>query len=80
MFLGNVISSNPEWFKYVSNFTEDQMKEVDLDNYVEQAYSQGRAWLGSNIRSLADPKDPSRADQLEKQAQIVSSFMTLILS
>uniref|UniRef100_A0A914CRK4 Transmembrane protein 245 n=1 Tax=Acrobeloides nanus TaxID=290746 RepID=A0A914CRK4_9BILA len=68
---GNVVSSNPDWFKYVSNFTEDQMKEIDVDNYVEQAYQQGRVWLSSNIRSLADPKDGVRADQLEKQAQIL---------
>ena len=36
-----------------------------------QAYQQGRSWLASNIRSWADPKDPTRADQLEEQTKLV---------
>lgn len=56
------------------------MKEVDFDNYVEQAYQQGRIWLSSNIRSLANPTDKTRADQLEKQSQIVRlNFLKLFL-
>ncbi|KAI6241744.1 hypothetical protein M3Y99_00337300 [Aphelenchoides fujianensis] len=65
----NVLSSNPEWLKTVSNFTEEQLNEKEIDNYVEQAYQQSRTWLASNIRSLADPKDTKRADQLEEQAK-----------
>jgi hypothetical protein len=36
-----------------------------------QAYQKGRSWLASNIRAMADPKDPMRADQLEEQAKVV---------
>ncbi|KAI6187717.1 hypothetical protein M3Y98_00274800 [Aphelenchoides besseyi] len=35
------------------------------------AYQQSRIWLASNIRSLADPKDTKRADQLERQAKML---------
>ncbi|CAJ0941982.1 unnamed protein product, partial [Mesorhabditis belari] len=65
----NVINSRPEWLSTVFNYTEEQLEsnDIDLDNYVEQAYQQGRAWLASNVRSLADPKDTIRADMLEEQ-------------
>lgn len=36
-----------------------------------QAYQQGRTWLASNIRQLADPKDTKRADELEEQAKLI---------
>ncbi|KAI6200985.1 hypothetical protein M3Y96_00792800 [Aphelenchoides besseyi] len=64
----NVLSSNPEWLKTAMNFTEEQLKEEEIDNY---AYQQSRIWLASNIRSLADPKDTKRADQLERQAKML---------
>ncbi|KAI6214673.1 hypothetical protein M3Y94_00296500 [Aphelenchoides besseyi] len=64
----NVLSSNPEWLKTAMNFTEEQLKEEEIDNY---AYQQSRVWLASNIRSLADPKDTKRADQLERQAKML---------
>lgn len=67
----NVISSNPDWLCYALNYTEGHIGEHDLDNYMEQAYQQGRTWLALNIRSLADAKDPSRADQLEEQAKLL---------
>uniref|UniRef100_A0A7E4UX04 Histidine kinase n=1 Tax=Panagrellus redivivus TaxID=6233 RepID=A0A7E4UX04_PANRE len=67
----NVVSSNPEWLRYAVNYTEDQLAEHDIDNYVEQAYQQGRAWVAANIRSLADPKDTARADELEDQAKFL---------
>ncbi|TKR67446.1 hypothetical protein L596_023596 [Steinernema carpocapsae] len=63
----NVISQQPDWLGFAVNYTEDQFKDHDIDNYVEQAYQQGRAWLASNVRSLADPKDVDRADMLEQQ-------------
>uniref|UniRef100_A0AC34RE70 AI-2E family transporter n=1 Tax=Panagrolaimus sp. JU765 TaxID=591449 RepID=A0AC34RE70_9BILA len=67
----DVIANNPEWFNYAKNYTEDQLKEHNIDDYVEQAYQQGRTWLASNVRSLADPKDVARADELEEQAKIL---------
>lgn len=33
---GNVVSSNPDWMKYAVNYTEGQLKEHDIDNYIEQ--------------------------------------------
>lgn len=71
----DVMSNNREWFKYAVNYTEDQIREHNIDDYVEEAYQQGRKWLASNVRSLADPKDPYRADELEKQALIVSLML-----
>lgn len=41
------------------------------------AYQQGRKWLASNARSLADPKDEERADQLESQVLLVSGIACL---
>lgn len=63
------LSSNPDWLKYALNYTGDGR---NIDGYMEQAYQQGRAWLASNIRQLADPKDPARADHLEEQAKLVN--------
>ncbi|CAI4231117.1 unnamed protein product [Auanema sp. JU1783] len=67
----NVLSSRPDWLAAAMNFTEDKLEDhnIDIDNYVEQAYQQGRAWLGSQVRSLADAKDPERANVLEAQVQ-----------
>ena len=70
----DVVANNPQWLKYARNFTEDQFMEHDIENYVEQAYQQGRTWLASNIRQLADPKDTNRANELEEQAKFVSFF------
>jgi hypothetical protein len=39
-----------------------------------KAYQHGRSWLAANIRSLANPKDTARADQLEEQAKLVFSY------
>ncbi|KAH7731192.1 Protein M01F1.4 a [Aphelenchoides avenae] len=68
---GNIISSNPEWLRVAMNYTEGQLREHDVDEYVEKAYQQGRVWLASNARSLADPKDQTRGDQLEAQANMI---------
>lgn len=69
----DVVSTNPQWLKYARNYTEEQLSEhdIDIDNYVEKAYQQGRAWLASNIRRLADPKDDVRANELEDQAKFL---------
>uniref|UniRef100_A0A183CEY0 Transmembrane protein n=1 Tax=Globodera pallida TaxID=36090 RepID=A0A183CEY0_GLOPA len=67
----NVLSSNPDWLRDVLNYTGDHLKEKDIDSYMEQAYQQGRTWLAGNIRQLADPKDPARADRLEEQAKLL---------
>ncbi|KAE9554300.1 hypothetical protein FO519_002471 [Halicephalobus sp. NKZ332] len=67
----DVVSNNPEWLKYVVNYTDSQLKEHNIDDYVEQAYQQGRTWLASNVRSLANPKDGPRADELEDQAMLL---------
>jgi predicted PurR-regulated permease PerM len=69
----DVVSTNPQWLKNARNYTEEQLNEhnVDIDNYVEKAYQQGREWLASNIRRLADPKDDVRADELEDQAKFI---------
>uniref|UniRef100_A0AC34F679 Transmembrane protein n=1 Tax=Panagrolaimus sp. ES5 TaxID=591445 RepID=A0AC34F679_9BILA len=69
----DVVSTNPQWLKYARNYTEEQLSEhdIDIDNYVEKAYQQGRAWLASNIRRLADPKDDERANELEDQAKFL---------
>lgn len=48
----------------------DQLENlVDVANL--QAYEQGRAWLASNVRSLANAKDTKRADMLEEQVKQV---------
>lgn len=36
---GNVISSNPDWMKYALNYTEGQLKEHDIDDYIKQVFS-----------------------------------------
>ena len=71
----DVVSNNPEWLKYVVNYTDSQLKEHNIDDYVEQAYQQGRSWVASNVRSLANPKDNQRADELEEQAMLVSKVL-----
>lgn len=68
----DVVSSNPEWLKTAMNYTGEKFNEDAMNNYAEQAYKQSREWIGANVRSLADPKDKKRADQLEEQAKIVS--------
>ncbi|EPB68747.1 hypothetical protein ANCCEY_12166 [Ancylostoma ceylanicum] len=73
----NIVNSRPDWLGAAMNFTEDQLEDhhIDIDDYVEQAYQQGRAWLASNVRTLADPKDTARADMLESQVkQIVDNI------
>ncbi|ETN75976.1 hypothetical protein NECAME_11989 [Necator americanus] len=73
----NVVNSRPDWVNAAMNFTEDKLEDhqIDINNYVEQAYQQGRAWLASNVRALADPKDTVRADMLEAQVkQIVDNL------
>ncbi|CAI2347553.1 unnamed protein product [Caenorhabditis sp. 36 PRJEB53466] len=69
----NVVSSRPDWVAAAMNYTEDQLEEnnIDIDDYVQQAYEQGRAWLASNVRSLANAKDTKRADMLEDQVKQV---------
>jgi hypothetical protein len=67
-----VLTSHPEWISTALNYTEGQLREHDIDQYIDKAYQQGREWLSSNIRSIADPKDPGRADQLEQQVNLVS--------
>lgn len=32
---GNVVSSNPDWLKFVMNYTEGQIREHDIDDYIE---------------------------------------------
>lgn len=32
---GNVISSNPDWLKFAMNYTEGQIREHDIDDYIE---------------------------------------------
>ncbi|KAL3097827.1 hypothetical protein niasHS_000562 [Heterodera schachtii] len=67
----NVLSSNPDWLRDALNYTGGHLTEKDIDAYMEQAYQQGRTWLASNIRQLADPKDAARADRLEDQAKLL---------
>ncbi|CAL2037054.1 unnamed protein product [Caenorhabditis brenneri] len=69
----NVVNSRPDWLAAAMDYTEDQLEEnnIDIDNYVQQAYEQGRAWLASNVRSLANAKDTKRADMLEEQVKQV---------
>ncbi|KAL3089380.1 hypothetical protein niasHT_030247 [Heterodera trifolii] len=67
----NVLSSNPDWLRDALNYTGGHLTEKDIDAYMEQAYQQGRTWLASNIRQLADPKDAGRADRLEDQAKLL---------
>jgi len=67
----DVVTSHPEWISTALNYTEGQMREHDIDQYIDKAYQKGKDWLSSNIRSIADPKDPERADQLERQVNIV---------
>ncbi|VDP39516.1 unnamed protein product [Heligmosomoides polygyrus] len=72
----NVVNSRPDWLMLARNFTEDQLEDhdINIDDYVQQAYQQGREWLASNVRALA-PEDTVRADQLEKQVkQIVDNL------
>ncbi|VDL70504.1 unnamed protein product [Nippostrongylus brasiliensis] len=66
----SVVNSRPDWLLLAKNFTEDQLEDhnIDIDEYVEQAYQQGRVWLSSNVRALA-PDDTVRADQLERQVK-----------
>uniref|UniRef100_A0A1I7UHV8 Transmembrane protein n=1 Tax=Caenorhabditis tropicalis TaxID=1561998 RepID=A0A1I7UHV8_9PELO len=69
----NVVNSRPDWLAAAMDYTEDQLEEnnIDIDNYVQQAYEQGRTWLASNVRSLANAKDTKRADMLEEQVKQV---------
>ncbi|PAV73925.1 hypothetical protein WR25_07724 [Diploscapter pachys] len=72
-----VISSHPDILGAALNYTEDQLENHDIiiEEYVQQAYEQGRTWLASNVRALADPKDTKRADMLEQQVkQIVDNL------
>ncbi|KAF7638036.1 hypothetical protein Mgra_00002489 [Meloidogyne graminicola] len=70
---GNILSSNPDWLRYsFMNYTTiDGKEKLDLDIYMEQAYQQGRSWLAANIRSLTNPTDITRGDQLEEQAKLL---------
>ncbi|KAK6018540.1 hypothetical protein OSTOST_15869, partial [Ostertagia ostertagi] len=65
-------NSRPDWLSAARNFTEDKLEDhdIDIDQYVQQGYEQGRAWLASNVRSLV-PQDSIRADMLEKQVMKV---------
>uniref|UniRef100_A0A915BKH4 Transmembrane protein n=1 Tax=Parascaris univalens TaxID=6257 RepID=A0A915BKH4_PARUN len=63
----NVLAAQPDWVGFARNYTEDQIAQHDIDNYVEQAYQKGRTWLADNIRSWVDPNDPERAEILETQ-------------
>ncbi|KAI6176553.1 hypothetical protein M3Y97_00810500 [Aphelenchoides bicaudatus] len=67
----NVVSSNKELFANAMNYTGQKLNEESLNDYAEKTYNYSRGWLSSNIRSLADPKDKARADQLEEQAKIL---------
>nr|CDJ83344.1 Transmembrane protein [Haemonchus contortus] len=72
----SIINSRPDWLSAARNFTEDKLEDhdIDIDEYVQQGYEQGRAWLASNVRSLV-PQDSVRADMLEKQVmQIVDNL------
>ncbi|XGW17708.1 hypothetical protein V3C99_002359 [Haemonchus contortus] len=72
----SIIYSRPDWLSAARNSTEDKLKDhhIDIDEYVQQGYEQGRAWLASNVRSLV-PQDSVRADMLEKQVmQIVDNL------
>ncbi|KAK6055211.1 hypothetical protein COOONC_07285 [Cooperia oncophora] len=72
----SIINSRPDWLSAAKNYTEDKLEDhdIDIDEYVQQGYEQGRAWLASNVRSLA-PRDSARADMLEKQVmQIVDKI------
>lgn len=31
----NVVSSNPDWIKFAMNYTEGQIREHDIDDYIE---------------------------------------------
>lgn len=33
---GNVVSTNPDWLKFAMNYTEGQIREHDIDDYIEQ--------------------------------------------
>ncbi|KAK6024050.1 hypothetical protein OSTOST_10149, partial [Ostertagia ostertagi] len=68
----SIINSRPDWLSAARNFTEDKLEDhdIDIDQYVQQGYEQGRAWLASNVRSLV-PQDSIRADMLEKQVMKV---------
>ncbi|CAD5213405.1 unnamed protein product [Bursaphelenchus okinawaensis] len=67
----NVVSSNPEWLRTALNYTDRQITENNIDDYIQEGFLQGRLWLASNIRKLADPKDTKRADELEEQAKLI---------
>nr|CDJ84533.1 Transmembrane protein C9orf5 [Haemonchus contortus] len=72
----SMINFRPDWLSVARNSTDDNLEDhdIDIDEYVQQGYDQGRAWLASHVRSLVT-QDSVRADMLEKQVmQIVDKL------
>nr|CDJ87801.1 similar to chromosome 9 open reading frame 5 [Haemonchus contortus] len=79
----SMINFRPDWLSLARNSTEDKFEDhdIDIDEYVQQGYDQGRAWLASHVRSLVtqDSVDSVRADMLEKQVmQIVGNLYKML--
>ncbi|KAI1708346.1 transmembrane protein [Ditylenchus destructor] len=69
---GNVLSSDV--VRQTMNYTQGQIQEQNIDEYIEQGYQEGRKWVSANIRSLAKcdtEGNCERADQLELQAKLL---------
>ncbi|KAI1701542.1 transmembrane protein [Ditylenchus destructor] len=69
---GNVLSSDV--VRQTMNYTQGQIQEQNIDEYIEQGYQEGRKWVSANIRSLAKcdtEGNCERADQLEMQAKLL---------
>uniref|UniRef100_A0AAF5DDQ4 Transmembrane protein 245 n=2 Tax=Strongyloides stercoralis TaxID=6248 RepID=A0AAF5DDQ4_STRER len=60
----NVITSQPNLLQNVFNYTG-----IDIDNHLDDVYISGRNFLASNVRSLADPKDTVKGDELEEKVK-----------
>uniref|UniRef100_A0A0N5BX30 Transmembrane protein n=1 Tax=Strongyloides papillosus TaxID=174720 RepID=A0A0N5BX30_STREA len=60
----NVISSQPNFLQSAFNYTG-----IDIDNHLDDFYQSGRNFLASNVRSLADPKDVVKGDELEERVK-----------
>ncbi|VDN28341.1 unnamed protein product, partial [Cylicostephanus goldi] len=45
----NVVNSRPDWLGAAMNYTEDKLEDhqIDINDYMKQAYEHGRSWLAS---------------------------------
>ncbi|CEF68069.1 Transmembrane protein 245 [Strongyloides ratti] len=60
----NVITSQNNLLDSAFNYTG-----IDLDNHLDDVYKNGRNFLASSVRNLADPKDPIKGDELEERVK-----------